>query len=544
MTSNIRNPLLLPEIARHVASLCPFREGRDWAYTCKTLFNASIPIIWESLNNDEHLLKLIPGVRITKEPDPSEKGKVINLEHLLKLIPGVRITKEPDPSEKGKVINLLLVERALTENWTRYWHYAPFVKHLILFTGGDVRVRGWHFLFLKMKEGALLPNLHTLKARVPFEYSQFDRLAWFALFLSPSLRVLDLDNGYYEQWIKPRLPMNSVSLLLAALSESLPAHSKNYLSIRYRCPSEHALASVCPTEYQEGYYWFNNIPNLTHLRELGITVFPDPEPTRDALCVIAHLPLLEQLTLYFVVNYEREREGGYDFNHTLPCSPKLFPSLRSLNLERVPNARMFRWIWGLKPLVSGVSLARIDRDFSSNPEEFDANIIQPMREGSPSPSNLSISVSGLRHMGALEIACELMSRMPLKVLEIHGVAGWGPYPAIYQASTFSHLRRLSFWTPLVPEQWRVLTNLAKALPNLEYLFIWPLIRALKPWGLDSTDVEHPALQPIHMEIEVFVLENRTREERENHTRPLLKCLRTIWPNASFLVGGIATPIRV
>ncbi|CAE6480386.1 unnamed protein product [Rhizoctonia solani] len=293
------NPLLLPEIARHVASCCGFHEMRNWAGTCKTVFGASLPIIWEYIYNVEHILRLIPGIEITKEPDPNERRKLI----------------------KSVVIN----ERALTEDWTRYWHYAPFVKKLTLFTtqlimGDSVCVRGWNFLFLKLKEGALLPNLHTLDTESPYKCSAFDRLAWSALFLSPSVRVLDWDNGHHEQWIDPRSPMNAACLLLVALSESLPNQPKIPLPIHYERPSEHMLASVCPTEYQEGYYWFNSIPNLTHITELGITVHPDPEVVCRTLCVIGHLPLLERLKLDFQVSFEDEPEDSIWREPQMPVS--------------------------------------------------------------------------------------------------------------------------------------------------------------------------------------------------------------------------------
>ncbi|KAL5635221.1 hypothetical protein ACGC1H_003048 [Rhizoctonia solani] len=474
---------------------------------------------------------------------------VYNVEHILQLIPGTQIMKEPDPGVGNSIISILLDEMALSKDWTRYWHYAPFVKRLTLFTphilaDDSLRVRGWHILLVKLREGALLPNLYTLDTEAPYETSPFDRLAWSALFLSPSLRVLDLDNGYRKQRIDPRL-INSSCLLLAALSESLPAHSKNTLSVRYERPSEQALVSAFPAEYQEGCRWFTNTPNLAHLRELGVTMFHNPQLVCDALCVIGHLPLLERLKLDFGVSLESEPEGGYDFNRTLPCSPMLFPSLRRLYLENAPNAHIFRWIWGLKPLVSGVSMAHIDRRFSSNAEEFNTSIIQPMREGCPRLSNISISIFDQSRMGVLETACELISQMPLKELELRSMADWGSYPVNHQTSTFSHLRRLCISVPLELGHWRTCIKLVKALPNLEYLLIWPAVLTLETQSPDDADVE-PALQPIEIEIrEPLVAQHPTKEARKNHTRSLLlKYLKTVWPNASFLGRWIAHSVSV
>ncbi|CAE6411159.1 unnamed protein product [Rhizoctonia solani] len=358
-----------------------------------------------------------------------------------------------------------------------------------------------------------------------YKSSQFDRLAWSALFLSPSLRVLDLDDGFHEHQIDPRLPSNSVSLLLAALYKSLPAHSKNALPFQYECPSEHALASVCPTEYQEGYHWFNSIPNLVHLKELGITISPNPKLVWDALCIVGHLPLLEQLKLTFMSNYQDEPKGGYDFNHVLPCSPTLFPSLRKLILHEVPDACVFRWIWSLKPLVSQILSARVSRSykFTIDPQEFDTIIIQPMRQGSPSLTMLSVAVYNEDRIGLLEMACKLMFQIPLEELELTGLKHWDIYPVIYQAITCPHLRCLRFRGPFEPEKWQELIYLAKALPNLEYLFIRPILQMVKAQDPNGIIVEHPALQPIKIDIwEPVVFNGLTSAKGNMHIQLLVQ----------------------
>ncbi|CAE6535782.1 unnamed protein product [Rhizoctonia solani] len=503
MTSSVRNPLLIPEIACHLASLRPY-QVRNLAYTCKSLFRLVVPVLWEEVCFVEKILCLIPGAKFEREPGTGENGQ-------------------------GLAKYVVLDETSVAEDWSRYWFYAPFVKRLLLFSpqalnDGSLHVRGWHFLFLKLKDGPLLPNLRALDIAALHMHSSFEKLAWFTLFISPSLRQLDWYDGLNMQKIDPQLPTHPIYFFLAALSETFPNHPRNSLFTRYERLSEHTLALPYPSEYRQGHYCFN-MPDLSHLRELGVTVFPSPETIWDALCIIGCLPLLERLKLQFMINWDGEPGAGFDFDNIPPCLPTLFPSLRIFDLSGLHSNRLYRWIWGLKPMVSALSSACIEGcDSTSNPEEFNNNILQPIREASPDLTSLSIAVPDLPDtMNALEIACETLSQMRLKELELRGLKGWGPYPTIHQASIFPHLRRLRLSILLELKWWQTLVNVAKALPNLEYLYIWPLIRTFEPRDLDDANVEYTSFQSIEIEVrKPFVFNLSSTEEWHSYSQLVKK----------------------
>ncbi|KAG8685844.1 hypothetical protein FRC11_009952, partial [Ceratobasidium sp. 423] len=74
MSLNVRNPLLLPELAQQVASYSGYREQRDLAYTCKRLFGLVIPFIWRKVDGVKIIMRLIPGVKVIQEPIVIEHG--------------------------------------------------------------------------------------------------------------------------------------------------------------------------------------------------------------------------------------------------------------------------------------------------------------------------------------------------------------------------------------------------------------------------------------------------------------------------------------
>ncbi|KAG8703194.1 hypothetical protein FRC11_010917, partial [Ceratobasidium sp. 423] len=169
---------------------------------------------------------------------------------------------------------------------------------------------------------------------------------------------------------------------------------------------------------------------------------------------------------------------------------------------------------------SALSSARIEGcDSTSNPEEFNNNIVRPIHEASPNLNSLSITVPDLPDtMNALDIACEVLCKTPLKELELRDLKNWGSYPTVHQESIFTHLRRLRL--SILPELkwWRTLANVAKALPNLEYLYVWPLIRTSEPHTLDDANVEHVSPQLVGIEVQKpFVFGKPATEEWHNYS---------------------------
>ncbi|KDN33205.1 hypothetical protein RSAG8_13704, partial [Rhizoctonia solani AG-8 WAC10335] len=396
----------------------------------------------------------------------------------MRLIPGVKIVKESILNEHGSVTetHIILHESSLAEDWTRYWFYAPFVKHITPFVCYDhhyekLRVQGWRFLFMKLKGSVLLPNLRSLDTEGICLSPYFDRLAWFVLLLSPSLQELDLEDIWLT-WENNSPPARPLSLLFGAISRSSSVNSPCISVTRYEWhPSEQTLASLFPSEYPEGSFWFSNISTPTGLRDLKITLL-SPSTLWDELCTIGSLPLLEGLEVVFPM-HSFLSEDKYNLKET-PLPSSLFPSLRRLNLKGASNVNLFRWVWGLKPMVSGLLSAHINvPDFESNRQPLAVNFVQPIRNNSPNLSDLSINMhTSSDGMEVLEVTCELLSVIPLKALTF----GWftgnvGSFPTAHSGSTFPHLRRLDISPVFHLPDWASLPKIAKAFPNLEYLRI-------------------------------------------------------------------------
>ncbi|CAE6485529.1 unnamed protein product, partial [Rhizoctonia solani] len=251
MTSNAQNPLLLPEIAQHIGSYAGYREQRDLAYTCKQLFGSVAPVIWKEIPDVRIIINLIPGVKLIEEP-------------------GSDMHMGGDGTE---VIRMAMISDGslLEEDWTRYWFYAPFVQHLTPFSCDDIKycsIKNPRFLFTKLNRGPLLPNLRELTFYGFFGHLRFDRLVWFALCLSPTLQRLSLvdisDDTKEDDMARP------LWLLLGIIAKSFSASICNTPSNRVSWdPFEGMLASLCPSDYQEGLFLFDNLPAPTGLQYLN-----------------------------------------------------------------------------------------------------------------------------------------------------------------------------------------------------------------------------------------------------------------------------------
>ncbi|CAE6436663.1 unnamed protein product [Rhizoctonia solani] len=534
--SNGYCPLLVPEIAQYIASFCGHRELRNLAYTCNRLFDAIAPKIWEEVSAIEDLLTLIPGTKVVVDPSTGKNGK-------------------------GLVEYIILDDSSVLEDWSRFRFYAAFVKRLKLFGSqsrrrGVLHIRSLHPLFAKSREGPLLPNLRSLDVPGLELHDSFDTLTWFVLFLSPSLQRLDVSSSLNLYRVRPQLPTYPLYLLLGAVGEFLPK-DQGALSptISFERASEQTLVSLYPEEYQEGLHWFSHIPDLTHLRELGITFFPSLDALWDALCIIGRLPQLEQLRLEFapswdpVIRLRRRDKDGLETVRSLDSS--LFQSLRRLHLGRVPDVRFFRWLWALNPMVSRLSYARIQTQDFKTPEEFYATVIRYIQEGSPSLTSLSVHVYDhiktrgwdinhlKKRMGSWVIACEVLSRVPLTELELYSGGSWDLHPvAHYNNNTFPRLQHLSFLNSLELANWCILIQIAKALPSLESLQVRPEIYCFE--SIDYGDIAPISLRPIQVKVKkpcIFANFTRAPEGPGKTFQSIFGLLRAIWPNAEILTPG-------
>ncbi|CAE6518528.1 unnamed protein product [Rhizoctonia solani] len=492
MTSNVSNPLLLPEIAQQVASLSENRERLGLAYTCRQLFGSVIPFIWESLRGVKPIMSLIPGVKFVEEPIVSEYGSVHDV-----------------------ITHIIIGQNALTEDWTRYWFYAPFVKNIAPFVsykrsyGETLRVQGWRFLFMKLNGVTLLPNLRSVDVERHNLSSCFDQLAWFALLLSPSLQFwyLGIIQWDYDSHDLP-IPFN---LLFGAISRYYSGNSSHTMPKRDEWyPSERALTSICPNEYQEGLSWFVSTPAPINLRYLEIPLSPLTNVLWDELYTLGCLPFLEALVICFAYAHD---EAEHKFRNSKgPLPSNMFPCLQNLRLTMIPNVSLFRWIWELKPLVSGLSSTHIGGwEIGFDCETFASIVVQLLHKNSP---NLVEFGCGFRvdseGVELLQAAYELLSVMPIKTLVLDGV-DIGSFPPDYSENTFPHLRHLQLQAEYHAAGCSTYPKIAKAFPNLEYLYIDPLSYPNR-CDPSNMNLEHTSFQSIEIYIPGIRLSNKKLDE--------------------------------
>ncbi|CAE6518521.1 unnamed protein product [Rhizoctonia solani] len=498
MTSNMGNPLLLPEITQFIFSLSGNREQLDLAYTCKQLFNSITPLIWENIRGVGIIMSLIPGVKIVKEYIEDEHGTV---------------TKT--------LTHILVDETSFTEDWTRYWIYAPFVQHIAPFVsddrsyGDNLHVHGWPFLFMKLNGDALLPNLRSVDAVRQYMSPCFDQLAWVALFSPPSLEKWYLGN---IQWDKGShdLPIRPFDLLLGAISNYFSSNSSQIIPTRDEWyPSEQALDSVASdslnsSEYETGFYWFNELSAPINLQYLEIHLSPLTNVLWDELHVLGYLPLLQGLHIRFA-----KMAGGVEENFKkAPLPSDLFPSLKKLCLFMIPNVGLFEWVWGLKPLVSKLLSAQIEGwKVGSDIKTFTPIIVQLIHENSPMLEVLDFDLKMNKgELGLLETACEVLSTIQLKTLTLSG-GEIGAFPPTYSKTTFPYLYHLRLQAECHAAGCATFPMIAKAFPNIEYLYIDPLSHP-KPYNLSDMKIDHTAFQSIKIYIPALGLPRKRGGEKQ------------------------------
>ncbi|CAE6481544.1 unnamed protein product [Rhizoctonia solani] len=238
----------------------------------------------------------------------------------------------------------------------------------------------------------------------------------------------------------------------------------------------------------------------------------------DDLCIIGQLPSLESLDV--VPHYLISTSEIKPKFKAAPLPSTVFPSLRNFALKGVIGASLFRWIWRLKPMVSGLLSAYISLpDYGSNSKSLDANLAhgQLIHKNSPNLTVLTINISSTSRVGALQIACELLSGVPVPTLVIKDWINGrvGDYPAAHSDSIFHHLRRLDLSTTFQPPNWATLPKIAKAFPNLEYLCMNPSTKWESYKPLDIGCISRTASQPIEIKLSVeCTAYKETRDEEQ------------------------------
>ncbi|CAE6457336.1 unnamed protein product [Rhizoctonia solani] len=535
---NTRNPLFLPEITHMIIQHVSTSHRYNLSRTCKPLFQIVVPKLWSTVLSVEQLLLLIPGTMITQERVRGDNK-----------------------------ISITIPKSALTESWERYWVYAPHAKMLSMyglgspFQGVIATLHGWDILFAKRREfqGVLLPCLEWLDIRgTGLPSTEFDpicQLAWFTLFLSPTLKLLELKDYPSSDPFTLRLnpsfdqsgsefPSPSALLLVNILAKSVTGHHHITLSSYYDCPTNQMLASSSLGIHKDCLSWFEHTPDLINLTRLTIYSCAVLGGSGEGLVVLGHLPHLEGLDIVGISGSKVDSRYSFEGNF-MPIPPGLFPCLKSLHLTSVPGSQLFYLIWDSNGVVSNLTEARIHLDAkrsSVTQHELSSRIIPRLCKRSPNLRHLNISVSlrsKLDDAGLSEpdMLFELCSHLPLSVLQFNasGRARANPeFHLLNPPSAFPLLKRLDFSSILNRSQLR---TLAAAFPNLQHISITLTVEPFEED--DAFDQSHkPAsLQPlvVHARFENRALRLRSDSRYVNENLPrITSFFKSIWPNLSDL----------
>ncbi|KAG8679501.1 hypothetical protein FRC11_003638 [Ceratobasidium sp. 423] len=408
----------------------------------------------------------------------------------------------------------------MTKTWERYWIYAPLVKDLTVSNNCvSITLDGWMALFTKRNfEGLLLPNLERLTISEPepipidIAFDPIEQLAWSTLFLSPSLKLLELldyvptsgDVGSGSH-VNSGLPSSSPSalMLIKILAKSLPGTQSLTLPPYYDNPTEWMAASTGLRVLKECISWFEHSPAPINLTQLRIYSCAVSGGLGEGLVVLGHLPYLEKLELE---GYLKSASRQFFQGEPLAITSGLFPRLRFLNLRSIPGTQLFYHIWGSEAMVSKLTCAFVifDISFPIDRDEFTSKIIPLLCEASPELTSLIVTVAIKDQpnlsLPILDLLCELLSHLPLSTLALY----FGNVAAMAQPSrdlpVFPLLKSLNFSIPLPPSQLRAL---AASLPNLKNIWLHPHPEIAEPSSEFIFEQDEPtSLQSISVTVVV------------------------------------------
>ncbi|KAH7342120.1 hypothetical protein B0J17DRAFT_288805 [Rhizoctonia solani] len=255
----------------------------------------------------------------------------------------------------------------------------------------------------------------------------------------------------------------------------------------------------------------------------------------------------EELELKFI-QFDEAGHTKANFGQIMLPSDS-FPSLRRLYLPEVQGDTIYHRVWALKPMVSKLLSVVIGAYCFDFDKGFIPNLVQPIYENSPHLESLSLYMSVyLGKPRLLGFWCKLLSVMPLKVLALKsccGIGDLGNYPTTHYGSIFPHLRRLRLSNKLRLTDWKMLPKIAKACPNLEWLYIYPRGEVDYYEPLNARSVNHRSFQPIEIQmLEIRFDPELTSEDEKwrNIWSNMVRFLTTIWPNAYIVTGKSLGPI--
>ncbi|KAG8702523.1 hypothetical protein FRC08_003436 [Ceratobasidium sp. 394] len=306
-----------PELVTRILDFSATQSRARLLQTCKILYKAAIPYVWEHVDSAWYLLLLLDAA-------------------FEKPMWDARTTEPPE-------ICLLDTHRR-NNPFLRFEIYAPYVKSLDVY--GRKRklfdVSGWKVLISRAQQQVLLPNLHTLTIQTLCDSHGPDQLMWIETFASPALTNLLIVPSVPSE--APTISYAAASSIMKTLKPHLPRLQRLSLFPDYEVGGYADKGESNFLALLSGNPFHTYMADATSLRHLsGTLAWTDSE----SLLILAQLPHLETITIHSGVD-----EAGMNAGFKLPKNS--FPSLRGLYLYNVPPFFVGP-IMCLKPLLRGLT---------------------------------------------------------------------------------------------------------------------------------------------------------------------------------------------
>ncbi|KAG8699616.1 hypothetical protein FRC09_006506 [Ceratobasidium sp. 395] len=374
----------IPELAAFVARFSTRQDCARLVRTCKTLYNATVPFVWETVYGAQNLLLLIDRADTWSS---ACRGEV------------------PD-------IYLMGSFRASGSIFARFDFYALYVKYLDVYgpKGETFKVIGWEGLVARARQRVLLPNLRTLALRSAHGAS--DQLMWVGTFSSPSLVNLSITDG--NLWDAPTISYRAASSIMKSLAAHHPKLER--LELFPSSELDDYVGEDDSYAFPSGDPFYKYTEHFTNLKRLACTFAWFREP---ALRVLGQLPHLKSLDVYGIDELEET---------SVELSNDSFPSLRSLYLHSLSPIDAGGTL-KITQMVRALTLLRIDLNIEDLIHtDVDHEIWQAMEEffslllNAPHLTDLWIDLDSNGDLGEA-IAIDkfdlgALQRLPLKRLRL------------------------------------------------------------------------------------------------------------------------------
>ncbi|KAF8602096.1 hypothetical protein BDV93DRAFT_607732 [Ceratobasidium sp. AG-I] len=447
---------------------------------------------------------------------------------LLRLLPGAWTSKDA----MGEV-KVFMFHTSPDTHPTRFALYAPLVKSIRINKQYQelCTVRGWYYIYQRVRNQPLLPNLKTLMidrcaVAPPFTHCT-QAVMWTIALLSPSLETLNLICEEEEQSVP--VPYLAASAIMSAVLEVCPAIRKLSLfpAVEIEDESDELFPLLNLLHTRPFLSYFSDLRNLSEL--VTSTHMLSPE----ALRVLGDLPRLKRLT------FQEDLIEDMGYPDDLPSSA--FSALehlavRGLEFGDTEDVLTFlplvRKITSLEVETSVVDDDEVDPDGGEGENTLADRLFRCLAD-IPHLTNLNINLGDTEYvpLGPRDInvpfICNVLSRLPLHVVELRGLI-FGDIEVL--GTTFPVLTKLA-----LPNQSEPLSLLSRytAIPDLDHLVLFMTADDQIPTGEDV-----PSFRSLHT-LELIRMDSGAYSSKQRHS--ITERLRKRFPSLQHVIFRIRGP---